>query len=154
MNWDAIGAIAEAIGAAGMIASLLYLASQVRAGARTAAVESKLASTRHYTDFLALLIQSPKLNDIFLRGRRDLGSLTKEEYYQFSNIGLKAFFFFSGIYFQYSHGTLNEADWFETHAVMRFWLRSPGCQEWWATVGRQMFGPDFVGFVDSELQNL
>jgi hypothetical protein len=30
MNWNAIGALAEAIGAAGGIASLLYLASQVR----------------------------------------------------------------------------------------------------------------------------
>ena len=30
MNWDAIGAIAELLGAIGVIASLIYLATQVR----------------------------------------------------------------------------------------------------------------------------
>jgi len=34
MNWDAIGAIAEAIGAAGVVASLLYLAREIRTSAR------------------------------------------------------------------------------------------------------------------------
>ena len=36
MNWDAIGAAAELLGAIGVIASLLYLAAQVRQGTRTA----------------------------------------------------------------------------------------------------------------------
>ncbi len=30
MNWDAIGAIAELLGAVGVIASLIYLATQIR----------------------------------------------------------------------------------------------------------------------------
>ena len=30
MNWDAIGAIAELLGAIGVIASLVYLGSQIR----------------------------------------------------------------------------------------------------------------------------
>ena len=30
MNWDAIGAIAELLGAVGVIASLVYLAGQIR----------------------------------------------------------------------------------------------------------------------------
>ncbi|MFT6433132.1 MAG: hypothetical protein ACJAVI_001174, partial [Candidatus Azotimanducaceae bacterium] len=44
MNWETIGAISETIGAAGMIATLLYLSLQVRAGTRASAVESKLVS--------------------------------------------------------------------------------------------------------------
>jgi len=30
MNWDAVGAIAELLGAIGVIASLVYLATQIR----------------------------------------------------------------------------------------------------------------------------
>jgi len=30
MNWDAIGAIAESLGAVGVIASLVYLATKIR----------------------------------------------------------------------------------------------------------------------------
>ena len=35
MNWDAIGAIAETLGAVGVIASLVYLATQIRQNTRT-----------------------------------------------------------------------------------------------------------------------
>jgi hypothetical protein len=61
MNWDAIGAIAEALGAAGVIASLLYLTTQVRASTRVSAVEAKLQSTRLLTESIDPVIQTPEL---------------------------------------------------------------------------------------------
>ena len=36
MNWEAVGAAAELLGAIGVIASLLYLATQIRQSTRTA----------------------------------------------------------------------------------------------------------------------
>ena len=35
MNWDAVGAIAEVLGAIGVIVSLLYLANQIRQSTQT-----------------------------------------------------------------------------------------------------------------------
>jgi hypothetical protein len=151
MNWDAIGAIAEGLGAVGVIVSLLYVARQVGASTRASAVESKLASTRSYTDFLTELVRSPELNELFLRGRKDLGSLSPEEYIRFSNLSLISFSYFSAGYFQLSRGTLDEDDWFENLAVIQFWLRGPGCQQWWDQVGRNFFGPRFVEFIDAEM---
>jgi hypothetical protein len=151
MNWDAVGAVAEAIGALGVIASLLYLAIQVRAGARASAVESKLAASRVYTEFLGSLIQSPELNDLFLRGRQDLGSLTPEEYIRFSNLSLQSFSLFSAVHFQYRQGTLSESDWFENRAIIQFWLRGLGCRQWWGKVGQHMFGEKFVAFIEFEM---
>ncbi len=151
MNWEAIGALGEAIGAVGVIASLLYLAMQVRASTRASAVESKLASTRFYTDFLGSLIQSPELNELYLRGRKDLGSLTSPEYHRFSNLSFQAFAFFSAGYFQFSRGTLSEPDWYENRAVIQFWLRGAGCRDWWEKAGRHMFGEEFVAFIESEM---
>ena len=151
MNWEAIGALGEAIGAVGVIASLLYLAMQVRASTRASAVESKLASTRFYTDFLGSLIQSPELNELYLRGRKDLGSLTPPEYIRFSNLSFQSFSFFSAGYFQFSRGTLREPDWYENRAVIQFWLRGAGCRDWWEKDGRHMFGEEFVAFIESEM---
>ncbi len=91
MNWDAIGAVGEAIGAVGVIASLLYLAAQVRAGRRASAVESKLESTRLLNDFVDSLIKSPELNALFLRGLTEIDSLSEEEYLRFSNMSFKGF---------------------------------------------------------------
>ena len=154
MNWDALGAIGESIGAAGVIASLLYLAVQVRANTRAAAVEAKLESTRLLTEFTDQLIRSPELNDLLLRGRKSLDSLSPDEYYRFSNMCLKAFWYFSAGYFQFRKGTLRETDWFEIQAVVQFWIRSDGGQDWWAKVGRAMYGPDFIAYIESEIADL
>ncbi len=51
MSWDAIGAIAELAGALGVIASLIYLATQIRHSTRASAVEAKLATTGMLSEF-------------------------------------------------------------------------------------------------------
>jgi hypothetical protein len=106
MNWEALGACAELTGAAGVMASLLYLAAQVRSSNRAAAVQAKLESTRLLNDFMDLLIQRPELNQVMRKDRESLDSLSHDEYQQFSNMSLKAFWFFSAGHFQFRRHTL------------------------------------------------
>lgn len=154
LDWNAIGAIAEGVGAAGMIASLLYVAIQVKASTRASAVESKFRSAQMQNDFVDSLIESPDLNDLWLRGLTDLDSLSESDYYRFSNMSLKAFWLFSAGHFQYRTGALSESEWYETRAVLLYWLRRPGCQIWWTKLGRASFGPDFRDYIDAELAAL
>ncbi len=154
MNWEALGAVAELVGAVGVVASLLYLAAQVHASNRASAVQAKLDSTRLLNDFMDLLIQRPELNQLMIKGRKSLDALSPDEYQQFSNLSLKAFWFFSAGYFQFRRGTIAESDWFEVLAVVRYWLHSPGCRAWWMKLGRSMYGSEFVSFIESELNVL
>ena len=154
MNWDAIGAVAEAIGAAAVVASLLYLALQIRASTRASAVESKLQTTRLLTEVLDSFIHSPELNDLAERGFVDLDSLSRSERAQFSNLALKLFWFFSAAQFQFRTGVLGEADWHEVKVAMHFWLRRPGTRTWWTRFGRSSFNPHFQRAVDAEIAAL
>lgn len=154
MSWEAVGAFAELIGAAGVIGSLLYLAAQVRTSNRASAVQAKLESTRLLNDFMDLLIQRPELNQLMLEGRKGIDALSPDAYQQFSNMSLKAFWFFSAGHFQFRRGTLAESDWFELQAVIDYWLRSRGCRDWWGKLGRFMYGDEFVAFIDSEIARL
>jgi hypothetical protein len=154
LNWDAIGAIAEGIGAAGVIASLLYLAVQVRASTRASAVEAKLRSADMLNIFIDRLIDTPELNGLFLRGLADIESLSESDYFRFSNMAIKAFWLFSANHFQYRIGALSESDWYEPRAVLLYWLRPPGCRVWWEKLGRESFGPEFREYVDSEIAAL
>ena len=154
MNWDALGAVAELIGAAGVVASLLYLAVQVRTSNRASAVEAKFESTRLLNDFMDLLIHNPELDQLMVQARKSLDCLSPDQYSRFSNMSLKAFWFFSAGYFQFRQGTLAESDWFEVRAVIHYWLRGQGCKDWWAKLGRFMYGDDFVGFIESEIVKL
>lgn len=72
MNWDAIGAIGEVVGAAAVVGSLLYLAGQVRMSARASAVESKMQSTTLLYAYSDSLINSPDLLDLQTRGVADI----------------------------------------------------------------------------------
>lgn len=154
MNWDAIGAIAELVGALGVIASVLYLAGQVRASTRASAVEAKLESTDLLNKFIDKLIDSPELNDIYMRGIIDIEALTKEEYLRFSNMSLKAFWFFSAAHFQFKTGTISEDDFYEHRTVMRYWLRGMGCRAWWEKFGRLSVSPSFREFIEGEIREL
>lgn len=151
MNWEALNAVGQFLGGAGVIASLLYLAVQVRASTRAAAIAAKLEQTRLLNDFTDGLIKSPELNALWLRGRKSIETLSPEEYLRFSNMSLKAFWFFSAGYFQFCQEALRGDDWFELQAVLRFWLRGPGCRKWWTDVGRYMYGDNFVAFIDAEV---
>lgn len=151
MNWDAIGAIAELVGAVGVVASLIYVATQVRHSTRASAVEAKLETARLLHTFIDSLIDKPELNDLFLRGIADLDSLSSDEYLRFSNMSLKAFWFFSAGHFQYRTAALSESDFHEIRAVLRYWLRGPGCRAWWEKIGRESMAPDFRDFVDAEI---
>jgi hypothetical protein len=154
MNWDAIGAAAEFLGATGVIASLIYVAAQVRYSNRASTVQAKLETTRFMTDYGDLLLQYPALHDVRQRGLADLGSLSPEEFDQFNHLALKAFWFFSAGYFQHRQRTLAEDDWYELRAVARYWLHFEGCLDWWQRVGRFMFGPHFVAFIEGEIDAL
>ena len=154
MNWDAVAGIAEAVGAAGVIASLLYLASQVRAGTRASAVEAKLQSTRLLAELMDMLIQEPELNDLYLRGRADLESLSGPEYFRFTNMALKAFWFFSAMHYQFRMGTLSESDWHEVKTPLHYWLRGSGVRAWWVKLGSGSFGREFRDFVEAEIAAL
>jgi len=61
MNWEAIGAIGEVVGAAGVIASLMYLAVQIRQNTKSV----RRASAR----------QSSEKNAVALRGLADYSDL-------------------------------------------------------------------------------
>jgi len=51
MNWDAIGAIAELLGAIGVIASLVYLATQIRHGREQMSQNTRALQAGAYQQF-------------------------------------------------------------------------------------------------------
>ncbi len=144
MNWEAIGAVSETIGAAGVIATLLYLSLQVRASTRASSVESKLVSAGFQIDFFKSLVQGPELQEILLRGRKDPTSLSAEEYYRFSNLVHIAFSSFSAAHFQFRQGAVSESDFFENLVTIRYFIYSAGGLQWWEKIGKYMFGPEFL----------
>ena len=147
-DWGAMG---ELIGGFAVVASLVYVGLQMKAGNLASRVESKLRLTDTLVDFTDLLISSPNLNEIMISGRRGIESLSKEDYLLFSNLALKASWFFSAGYFMYRNKAISEEDWHEFKSIAIYWAASKGYQEWWVRQGGANFTGEFKQFMEREM---
>lgn len=79
MNWTAIGAIGEVLGAIAVVLSLVYVAAQVRhnttALSRAASADA-IAGIRHWNQSL---IDDPVMVRIFTKGVEDMNALDDED---------------------------------------------------------------------------
>ena len=133
MNWDAIGAVGEAVGAAGVIISLLYLAVQIRGDAR-----AKRASTIHeqsegFREVLLSIVDNPSVADLYLRGLKDFRSLTDAELPRFSSLLVLACRVWEDQFFQWTEGHYDQNVWRGIDASISDVCSMPGLQAWWKT---------------------
>jgi hypothetical protein len=110
VNWDAVGAVAELLGGAATVATLAYLAVQIRqaAAATRAQIRQAMADGQiHYVNSRAI--------DPFLR-RVTLKAILRRELDQEESYGLQVHLvahlrLFENHFAQYTLGTLDEEDW-------------------------------------------
>jgi hypothetical protein len=89
MNWEAITAVGEIVGALAVVITLVYLSRQIR----QANLQSEIEALRHTWDnlnqFCDALSQSKERAHLVLRGRRDLSDLDPAETLIFEHIHLR-----------------------------------------------------------------
>jgi hypothetical protein len=154
MNWEAIGAVGEVVGAIAVVATIAYLAGQVRASNQAAQISSRISTERMYFDFLAQLVSSPELDELMKRGREDFDSLSASEKHRFSNVTLQFLQSISSTLAQHQMGVLSDDAWYEYLKIVRFWMSGSGMQQWWQVAGKTFFSPSFRAFIDAEIDRL
>jgi hypothetical protein len=143
-----LGSIGELIAAVATVATLGYLAIQIRANAHGMKVESIRAANSDGMASSLLLADNAELADIFHRGLANLGSLTPVEADRFTMI-LSVIVNTSGVH--YYNDSLGVDSTFLTRTVehLRF-LRAPGGRTWWAK-NKRVCAPDFAAWVETKL---
>jgi hypothetical protein len=89
VNWEAFGAIAEMVGAAAVVATLLYLSVQLRTANRQAELESFRHTWDGLNQFCDLLSSSKETASVVNRGRESLSRLDAEEMLMFEHLHLR-----------------------------------------------------------------
>ena len=90
MNWEAIGAVGEIIGAVAVFATLVYLALQIRqntAMTNTSIYESAMGG---FIDLNQIVLFNPHVAQAYMKGLSDPDSLTEEESF-YCNMMLRAY---------------------------------------------------------------
>ena len=83
MEWDAIGAIGEIIGATAVVLTVFYLAVQIRSSRKATNSETERHLLQVWDDNFAALAADQSVASIMTRGFSDISSLSEEELYVF-----------------------------------------------------------------------
>lgn len=130
MNWEAIGAIGEVLGAIGVIATLGYLAAQIRHNTRSVRAASRLDIASGWRTHNRQLLD-PAVNRAYQEGLRAYPDMPYEERNIFSNLIADAAVFFQGAFALYEESQLDRQTyedyltWFAGHVA------TPGGNTFW-----------------------
>ncbi|MFV8816862.1 hypothetical protein [Haliea sp. E17] len=143
MNWEAIGAVAEILGALGVIVTVAYLAMQIRQNSQL--VASSLAdSIRNGLNEATRIIASDReVARIFRTGVHDRASLSEIDGFQFDALLTLTF------YGQQQAFVNNQID---ESAALEWLLTLPGPRMWWADYS-YLLSSDFRDYVNRLLEN-
>lgn len=139
MNWEAVGAIGEILGAAAVIATLTYLAMQVqqtkeqlRANTNAILGAGEVSGNENTVKQLTALFTDENLIDIVLRGTKNINDLNNIEHARFSNFCQTGMQLLQVTFLQWRRGLLDDEYWsFCLRYTGKSMLRYPGVQEWW-----------------------
>ena len=131
MNWDAVGAIAESVGALGVIASLIYLALQVRQNTQQVRLSRFQEASSSLQDGFAPIYDAGN-PAIWYRGHFSPDDLDDQEAYFFRMFMERQLYNVQNIIYQHEHGLIEEDLFESTVSLMRALLiDSPGGSSYW-----------------------
>jgi hypothetical protein len=137
MNWDAIGAVAELVGAAGVIVSLVYLAGQIRQSTRSSRAATFHAVAAEASHLYRTIAGDSESARIFRQGMRE-----PENPAMLSS----AFRGLENMFVQYLQGTIDEESWQAWRRSLVQMLEQPGAARVWQLRG-EVFREDFQHLV-------
>ena len=149
MNWEAIGAIGEIVGALAVLVTLIYLTRQMRqntAGLRASAYQTWVAAT---TAHLGVSQSSAPLARTILQGLDKPAGLGADNWVQFAFWCHQFVLITEATFHLHQEGIISnsvlEKEFQRTAAL----LESPGGSEWWEAGARTQFSDEFVGALEN-----
>jgi len=152
MNWDALGALGQVVGALAVVLTLVYLAIQVRQntkGVRLGATADAIAAVREWN---YLFISDYSVRQTFRKGTVGLEDLSEDESAQFGGMTLNLIKIAENLHFQYLNGALHPTIWKAWENHLSKFVTTVGCLQYYKA-RRQSFNPMFQNWMDSLVQD-
>lgn len=148
MNWDAIGAFGEIVGAAAVVVSLLYLATQMRRNANEVKAANRSAMAGHNTQTLLTVASDPELASIFRRGQANPSLLDDDEAFRFDLLLYAIFDHWETFHSHWKLGALSTDDWEKWETIIGFYMAQEGAQRFWENFSHN-YSSSFREYVDN-----
>ena len=150
LDWDAVGAIGETIGAIAVLVTLNYLSVQIRQNTASNQNIAIQTISAHNAEWLSLVTANAEVARIYEMGSRDLGSLEGEDLVRFTTLMAHFFRLDETQYHLHPNEAIPAELWEGSVSTLKYGLQFKGRKELWK-IGKRLFSPAFVEFVDSEI---
>lgn len=153
MNWDAIGAAGELVGAIAVFVTLLYLARQVRISnlaERQSAQRELMEASR---DLIGQLSKDERLANIYLRGSARDPGLTNSEVVQYRSFLMQMVMLWERLYWLKRDGKIDDWLWANNSMNRKEIMSSPGFKSYFND-RKHTFSKEFVDSMEIEVNSL
>lgn len=150
MNWEAIGSVAETLGALGVMASLIYLAVQLRQSKRDVRADALQQLGRDYAAHGSIVMQDENVT-AFIKGLKCYSNLTATERVKFDYCATG---FINIVESALYHGEAGRLD--EVVVMLKEYLGPrvfaySGFRAWWEHGRKAGFGEPTQAWVDEQI---
>ena len=150
MNWEAIGAIGEVVGAVAVFITLVYLSLQIRQNTRSVKAAAVQAATISASSTYAALAYDAEMSRIYWEGLSDFKALPRDERRRFATYMASTLKPIENLLVQTRLGTLDYNDWEGERSELVRHFSQPGMRIWWQK-GEAAFSRELVEFIKSDI---
>ena len=129
MNWDAIGAIGEIVGALAVVTSLIYLAVQIRQSNNLARANAHENATVHWREVSSPLLQR-EFAELYIQGRDNFLNMDEPDQIRFWIMFSNLLFEFETVLEKQNRGFIDESFVKPYEDYFRELMKSPGIQQY------------------------
>jgi hypothetical protein len=151
MNWEALGAIGEIVGAVAVIATLGYLAVQIRQNTQTVRLAALDSQQQYGASLRGQVIGNADVARIWRLGLQDYNSLGEDDQVRFRFLMYNTFFSHEFRFDHRRHGLIEPEFRERDDELLRFYFAQPGVRQWWET-GKARFTRSFVEHATTLMQ--
>ncbi len=147
MNWEAIGALAEFLGAVAVVTSLVYLGRQIHQANAQSRADARYSFLDAYGQISLAIGGNKDLASVFRRGMQGL-ELDEDEAIQFFVCCGQYLNMWSVLFDLHVERQLPDTQWTVIRKDIITLLSTPGCRAFWNDVGRLGAHDDFRNEVE------
>jgi len=136
LNWQALGAIGELLGAVAVVVSLLYLATQVRESTRQARRDASRDLAARISDVSLAVATHPDVGDLLVKGGANPTQLSSGDQARFRGLMNSLFRSFEQQFLLRKEGALDDESWYAVERLTQDFATLPGTQEYLRYRGR------------------
>lgn len=147
MNWDAIGALGQVVGAVAVVATLLYVAREVRHSGRSLSISALRDTTAQWNHWSEMIATSTDLAEIVSKGNKSYDDLSETESLRYGAF-VQSFFDNVDSYRSLVIDYRMDRDLAVLTRIVSRRIKIPGFEAWW-TANTADYSENFVSWIEA-----